>query len=189
MTREVSVQPRIFLLGYMCSGKTTLGRALSEALHVPFTDLDLYIEQEQNRTVTQIFASEGEDGFRRIESACLDRLIALSADRPFIIALGGGTPCRPGCMKKLNACGKTVFLEVSEPRLVERLELGAANRPLVAGKTTEQIAQTVSDMLRRRLPFYTQAACRFDASRLETPEQIADSVDRFINQIILSQDS
>ena len=177
------VEKPIFLVGYMCSGKTTLGKALSKLLGVEFFDLDEFIEKRENRSISDIFAQEGESYFRTIEENSLDHIITLHAALPAIVALGGGTPCRPGVMEKLNAAGITAHLDVSVERLVERLELASQNRPLAVGKTKAELEELVITMLKERNPYYRKAHIRFDASRLETEEQIIASAREFAKLI------
>lgn len=119
----------IFLIGYMCSGKTTLGRALGRALGREFIDLDQRIEAGQGRTIKEIFATEGEEAFRRIEQETLKTVAVSGAP---VIACGGGTPCGPGAMDLMNSMGVTVWLQPSWDRLLPRLMHGRRKRPLIA---------------------------------------------------------
>ncbi len=174
----------IFLVGYMCSGKSTLGRALARALGTDFIDLDDYIESRQGRTIAEIFAADGEAAFRQAEADALDEVIAASGRSRQVIALGGGTPCRPGVMDRLNDAGMAVHLTAPVARLVERLELGAAQRPLVAGKSAGELTAFVTAMLAERNPYYSLARYTFDSSRLEDQAQIDESVARFIATLL-----
>lgn len=169
----------IFLVGYMCSGKTTLGKELARQMGVDFVDLDELIETQQKCSVSEIFASRGETGFRKIETETLQALIKDLHDKTAIIALGGGTPCQPGVMELLNSVGKVIYLEVPVPRLVERLIIGGDKRPLVAGKTAEELKDYVEKMIEQRKKFYEKAQHRFDASKLETAEEVQHSAKRF----------
>lgn len=174
----------IVLVGYMCCGKTTLGTALASRLKCNFVDLDEYIERSQGRTVSQIFADGGEATFRRLEAEALDEVLRKTGSDTAVIALGGGTPCRPGVMDSLNRCALTVWLDADSERLVERLTLGADKRPLVAGKTSDEIRAVVAEMLERRKPFYAMASRRFDSSRLENEAQVEQSVTAFVETVL-----
>ena len=174
----------VFLVGFMCSGKTTLGEALAKSLGVPFVDLDLYIEESLGSTISRIFATVGEAEFRRIEADALEKLIADTKDCPCIIAVGGGTPCRPGIMERINKSGISVHLVASNERLVERLMLGADKRPLVSGKSHDEMYSFVESMLAQRKPFYSLANHSFDSSLLEDESQIKESSERFISEIL-----
>lgn len=167
----------VFLIGYMASGKTTFGRALARALGKEFIDLDFYIEQRFRSTISQIFAREGEEAFRRKEAAMLREVGEFDN---VVIACGGGTPCYHDNMAYMNSRGLTVMLEASVERTVERLMINNAKRPLMAGKSRGEIEAEVTRGLESRMPFYSQSRMRFDSEYLEDRRQIDDSVARFI---------
>ncbi|MCM1317407.1 MAG: shikimate kinase [Bacteroides sp.] len=168
----------IFLIGFMCSGKTTLGQALARRLGMRFIDLDQAIEERAGMSVAEIFHTLGEDRFRSLEAEAVDEMCRLTDT---IVATGGGTPCRPGMMQRLNAAGLTVALHAAPGRLYPRLMLGRQSRPLLAeARDEEALRGIVEPLLSERQQFYDMAAVRFDSSLLETEEEIAASVDRFI---------
>ena len=101
---------RIFLIGYMGAGKTTLGKAFARALGLTFVDLDWYVEERFHKTVRQIFEERGEDGFRDLEKRMLHEA---SEFEDVVISVGGGTPCFFDNMEYMNAAGETVFLDES----------------------------------------------------------------------------
>ena len=169
----------------MCSGKTTLGKALARCLDLPFIDLDLYIEETHGASVSQIFDEQGEVAFRRFEAEALQRIIADTMGRPAVIALGGGTPCLPGVMEKLNRHALTVWLNPTPQRIIDRLVLEGNTRPLIAGKSRAQIAEAVDGMLEIRNHFYAKAKTSFDSTYLENEKEIASSVEKFINDIVI----
>jgi shikimate kinase len=165
----------IFLIGYMGSGKTTLGRALAKEMKFDFIDLDIYIETRYCRSVRDIFAERGEDGFREIERNMLHEIADFEN---VIVACGGGTPCHFDNMDVMLSHGTTVFLSVPIPRLVQRLCLPGSRmkRPLVADKTDSEMAEYISKALEERLPYYNRAKITFDGSKLETASQIGESI-------------
>ena len=110
---------RIFLVGYMGAGKTTLGRALANELGIPFIDLDNYIEKRYCKTISQIFAEKGEEEFRNIERRMLHEV---GEFEDVIISTGGGTPCFFDNIEYMNGQGTTVFLDVPVERLFIRSE-------------------------------------------------------------------
>ena len=180
--------PPIFLIGYMASGKTTLGRALAERHGARFADLDELIEQRAGMSVKEIFAAEGESGFRRRERAMLEELAAKGRDGGghTVIACGGGTPCQPGNMELMNAAGVTVWLEASGERLRNRLLEGRATRPLIASLSDDELIEFAARQLEARRPHYSAAAHRFDSSLLETPDEVAATALEFFNRFLSS---
>jgi shikimate kinase len=146
----------IFLIGMPGAGKTTIGRKLSTALQMPFIDLDEYIEAKHGQSVRQIFADKGESFFRQAEAAAL-REVA-NHNEGAIVATGGGTPCFLNNMELMNEAGTTVFLKLTPEVIAERLMAhGREQRPLVAGKTPDEIRQFVTETLAKRLEFYQNA--------------------------------
>ena len=95
-----------------------------------------------------------------------------------MISTGGGTPCFFDNMSYMNSQGQTVFLDVSIDVLYRRLRVATANRPILQGKSDEELRTFIAEALEKRLPFYSQATYRFDGSQLESRPQIADSVAR-----------
>lgn len=167
----------------MCSGKTTLGRALSHRLGCPFIDLDQYIEQHEGMAVKDIFATKGEEHFRKLETRALKQL--LDDEKFAVIALGGGTPCHNDNMELMEGQGTTVWLQPCPERLTARLVAGAAARPLLAGKTPQEIEEFSKQAMASRQPFYSRASHAFDSSFLENGKEITSTVDKFIATIPL----
>lgn len=167
----------IFLIGFMGSGKSTLGRALSDVSSLSFIDLDSYIECRFHANIRDIFASKGEAEFRNIERRML---IEVSEFEDVIVACGGGTPCFFDNIEVMNRAGTTVFLNASHQRLLERLKLGRRRRPLIASKTDEELSIYISEALAGRLPHYTKANATFSADRLDNKEQLDESVREFV---------
>lgn len=166
---------RIFLIGYMGAGKTTLGKAYARETGLSFIDLDWYIEERFHKTVGQLFAERGEQGFRELERKMLHEAAEFE---DIIISAGGGTPCFFDNMDYMNACGETVFLEVTPQVLFRRLRIAKQQRPLLATKTDEELKDFIDEALQKRLPFYTKAKHTFVADELEDKRQIKGSVER-----------
>lgn len=169
--------PPIFIIGYMASGKTTLGRALARRLGREFIDLDFYIEQRFRRTISRIFADDGEAAFRRMETAML-REVGEMGD--VVIACGGGTPCQGDNMDYMLHAGRVIFLDTSTDRIVERLTANRSRRPLLADKSEAQLRQAVADGLAARLPVYHRAHLTHDGSLLESKSQIEATLDSLL---------
>lgn len=183
----------LFLIGFMCCGKTTLGRALATELRVPFTDLDDEVCRRAGAAdVNEIFATRGEAGFRALETQTLRDIVGRpggsSADAPAkpraIIACGGGTPCQPGNMELMLGGGTVVWLDAGIDCLVRRLAVYGDSRPLVRGLGADELRRYVCDTLARRRAFYGRAHVRFDSSELEDAAQVEASVRRFIASVI-----
>ncbi|MFN4254967.1 MAG: shikimate kinase [Saprospiraceae bacterium] len=145
---------RYFLIGFMGSGKTTLGRAWAARLAVPFVDLDAQIETAEGRKIPQIFAEAGEAAFREIERKHL-RDTSRHADA--VVATGGGTPCFFDNMDWMNESGTTIYLQVPPQTLFERLKKEAAGRPLLTGLGSESLLRVIAETLEKREGFYAQA--------------------------------
>ena len=164
---------RIFLTGYMGAGKTTLGKAFARELGLSFIDLDWYIESRFHKTIPQLFAERGEDGFRRVEQNMLHEV---GEFENVVISTGGGTPCFFDNMDYMNVQGQTVFLDVDVETLFRRLRVATQQRPILRGKSEEELRVFIEKALADRSSYYTKARYRFDGSQLENREQIADSV-------------
>ena len=167
---------RIFLVGYMGAGKTTLGRALSREMQVSFIDLDWYIEERFHKTVRQLFEERGEDGFREIEKKMLHEVAEFEN---VIVATGGGTPCFFDNMDYMNACGDAVFLDVDKDVLFRRLRIAKQQRPLLAEKTDDELRAFIDMALEKRLPYYRKARYVISGNELEDRSQIKRTVESF----------
>lgn len=167
----------------MCSGKSTLGRALAILTRMPFVDLDQAVERRAGMSIQEIFRTQGEGAFRRMERELLAEIC--HGDSAVIVACGGGLPCQPGAMDEMLARGQVVWLHPSADRLVARLMEGRAKRPLLAGVATSEEMQSVADkMIAERAPHYSRAHAEFDSSLLETQEEIDATARRFISQFL-----
>ena len=172
---------RILLVGFMAAGKTTLGKALARDLGLQFVDLDHYIESRYCCSVSQLFAERGEEAFREIERKMLHEVAEFE---DVIIATGGGTPCFFDNMDYMKAQGVTVFLEASVDVIFTRLTIARVQRPLVAGKSDEDLRNYIASTLQNRLPYYSQATHTFCADQLEDVRQVNESVSRFKAEIL-----
>ncbi len=176
----------IFLIGYMCSGKTTLGRALGRALGCEFIDLDQKIEAEQQRTIKDIFATDGEAAFRKIEQ---EMLKTVAGGAPAVIACGGGTPCAEGAMELMNGLGLTVWLQPTWERMLPRLMRGRRKRPLIINIADEaEMLDFYTKAMATRAPHYGKAMFTFDSSRLESGDEIDTTIKEFKRQILGEDD-
>ncbi len=165
---------KITLLGYMGSGKTTIGKLLSEQHKIPFIDLDHYIEEKIGKSVSEIFDQDGEIFFRLKEHEYLKEL--LEKDESFVLSLGGGTPCYAGNMdvivNKENIT--SVYLRTSINTIVERLEQEKDSRPLVAKLNKEELHEFVAKHLFERSFFYEKASQKVVTSNKTVAEIVSE---------------
>lgn len=162
----------------MASGKTTFGKALAARSGWNFIDLDEEIERREGRPVSRIISEEGEDAFREKESKVLKETASL---RHTVVACGGGTPCWRDNMEFMTLHGHTLWLIASPERIAERILEAGNTRPLVSGKSREELIPFVRAHLRERQPKYCRAMWRFSGERLENSDEINDSVEEFLN--------
>jgi len=145
---------RIYLIGYMGCGKSTLGKRLAKHLNLQFVDMDHYIEMRNHKTVPQIFAEEGEPEFRKKERKALEELADFS---DIVIATGGGAPCFFDNIDLMNSTGTTIYMNIDPAILADRLMHSKTERPLIKGKSKKELTDFIDEMLKKRNPFYSQA--------------------------------
>ena len=147
---------KIVLLGYMASGKSSIGKRLSKKLSMKFLDLDDYIIEKEGMSISKIFELKGEVYFRNIESKYLKEI--LDKEEDFILALGGGTPCYANNMDTINNADTiSIYLQGSTPTMIERLIRKKAKRPLIASLGDDKIPEFVAKHLFERRPYYEKA--------------------------------
>ena len=145
---------RIFLIGYMGAGKTTLGHALAEATGLSFIDLDWRIEGRFHKSVNEVFAERGEEGFRLLERGMLHEVADFE---DVVVSVGGGTPCFFDNIDYMNACGETVYLKASPDTLLKHIAMSRGQRPLLKGKSPEELRTFITMQLQEREPYYLKA--------------------------------
>lgn len=171
---------RIFLIGYMGAGKTTIGKVLAREMNLDFYDLDWYIEDRFRKKIPEIFKEKGEDGFREMER---NMLREVGEFENVIISCGGGTPCFFDNMEFMNQQGDTVFLNATPIVLKEHLLMGKSQRPLIQGKTPDELVAFIQESLRGRMPFYSKAKHSVVVNTIHTREDILGYV-RHIQEIV-----
>lgn len=160
-------------MGFMGAGKTTLGKALARDLGLSFHDLDQYIENRYMKSVSQLFALYGEQGFRRIESRLLHEV---GEFEDVVVACGGSTPLAGDNMDYMLAQGKTVYLRCDYETILRRLKIARAKRPLIAAMSDSQLEEYIKADVARREPVYLRSEYVCPGDRLETCDQIAETV-------------
>jgi shikimate kinase len=162
---------KIFLIGFMGSGKTTLGRKLAARMGCEFIDLDHKLEQQVELSIAEYFSIFGEDAFRTKESEVLKKTVYPDN---VIISTGGGLPCYFDNMEWMKANGKVVYIKLSPKTLADRLESGKEERPLLQDKHGDDLIAFIEQKLAEREGFYSQANIIADGLSLtaERLEQI-----------------
>src|ERR1035437_10296834 len=144
----------ITLIGFMGSGKTTVGKVLAEKMGLDFADLDSVIESSEKSSIADIFKTKGEDYFRELERDALNSL--LKKDN-LLIATGGGTPCFFDNLANINKNSISIYLKMSADSLFERLKNEPNHRPLIKDLKDKELRLFISDLLATREPFYLGA--------------------------------
>jgi shikimate kinase len=146
---------KLYLIGLLGSGKSVLGKKLSQSIQLPFIDLDDVLEEQEGMKVSEIFTTKGQDYFRTIEASALRKT---SESKEFVMATGGGTPCFHDSMRFMNETGITIFLDTPMQDIIKRMDAPQKNaRPLLKNVPDDQLEQKLDEMLKKRLPFYEQA--------------------------------
>ena len=151
---------RIYLLGYMYSGKTTVGHRLAHQLGYQWLDLDQAFEYTYHTSIPIFFKRYGEKAFRQLEQKLLHGTASLDN---VVISTGGGTPCHFDNMQWINQHGKSVYFDVTVETLLRRAAQSKKPRPIRAGMTDEERSLYVREQLSQRLPHYQKAQIIFPA--------------------------
>lgn len=153
---------RVYLTGYMYSGKTTVGHKLATRLGYQWADLDQMLETTFRTTIPIFFKRYGEEAFRKIEQ----KLLHSTADLDnIIISTGGGTPCHFDNIEWMNQHGTSIYFDVTIETLLRRATQSKKPRPILAGMTEEERSLYVRQQLAQRLPFYQKAQIIFPADQ------------------------
>jgi shikimate kinase len=161
---------KIFLTGYMGSGKTTVGKKLAADLEYEFIDLDHFIETQYGQSIPEIFAAKGEQEFRIMEHNALKKVLGKT---DAVVSCGGGTPCYFDNMELMNNHGITIYLKMSVNALVNRLLNVKENRPLIMGKTEAELHAFITQQLEKREDFYHKAQFIVKGKDLKVEELVA----------------
>ena len=170
----------LILMGYMGCGKSALGKQLAQASKRSFVDLDQYIEQHENTSISKLFESKGELYFRKKERFYLEKL--LSSHDSAIIALGGGTPCYFDNIDFLNQnkSGVTCYLKTTPKILAKRLFKEKDHRPMIAHLNSQQdLEEFIAKHLFERIPYYTKAQYHLSTDEASV-EELSQKVHFFL---------
>ena len=144
----------IFLVGFMGSGKSTVGRRLAGRLGYSFIDMDTRLEGEHGMTINEIFEKLGEKAFRELESNLLKEMVSL---QDAVISTGGGLPCTGNNMDLINRKGISIYLRMEPAALLNRLTRGKSRRPLIRHLSRQELETFIREKLREREPVYLRA--------------------------------
>lgn len=157
---------RIILIGFMGSGKSTLGKKLAARLQLPFIDTDLEIEKHYGMSIAELFVAHGESKFREMEAQFVS---SLDPEASFVLASGGGTPCFGNNMDLLNEMGLTIYLKRSAAELANRLVHAKHQRPLISGLTEAELLEFIEHTLQHREPYYLKSQLILERSEQQLP--------------------
>jgi shikimate kinase len=160
---------RYFIIGFKNSGKTTFGRGLAKKLGLGFLDLDEYIENQEGESIPEIYSRIGDEAFRRLEWKALKE--SVKTDN-IVISTGGGAPCHCDNMSLMEENGEVIYIKVSDETLVSRLKKAAEDRPIVLGKSDQELRQYVADMRNKCEHHYLRAKYIVDGDQSETDDLI-----------------
>lgn len=161
---------KIVLLGYMASGKSTIGKALADKRDIKFIDLDHYIAEKEKLDIAEIFNRKGESYFREKELHYLIQI--LQKKDSFVLALGGGTPQVAGIIEVVKKQSLSVYLKASPETLYYRLAPLPVERPLLTHITSDFLQDYIALHLKERAPFYEQAAIILNTDNREVDEVV-----------------
>ncbi|PWL37376.1 shikimate kinase [Flagellimonas aquimarina] len=169
---------KVVLVGYMASGKSSIGRLLARDLNLEFIDLDEFIENQLQKTIPAIFSEKGEIYFRKIEHEMLS--MVLNEKQSVVLSTGGGTPCYGGNMKTiLEQSNHSLYLQLPVSTLVDRISNEKNDRPLVKNIDNGDLLEFVGKHLFERRQFYAQAKHIVDADK-KSIEVLVDEIKKIL---------
>jgi len=162
---------KVFLMGFMGSGKTYWGRLLSQKLSIPFFDLDEQVSAHAGRSIPELFAEQGEEQFRLMEKDVLH--IITESHESFVMACGGGSPCFFNNIDYMNKAGATIWINTPLDVLFTRLVKEKSNRPLIKDLSDDQLRGYIYKKFADRKIYYEQADVIVDEEPVELDKLIA----------------
>lgn len=170
----------ITLVGYMCVGKTTVGKELARVMGLKFYDLDWYIEERFHARVAEIFERDGEQRFRDLERRMLHEAAEFE---DIVLSCGGGTPCFFDNIDYLNSVSNTVYLRATSDVILEHLRVSRGKRPLLEGKSPDELAEYVTSQIKEREPFYMKARTVVDVPMLCDRQRVVEICNQISKEI------
>ncbi len=173
-----AIEGPIFLTGFMGTGKTRIGRVLATRMQRMFLDTDRLVEESAGKTISEIFAAEGEDHFRQLE---YDFVSEAAGRADAVIALGGGAIADERNWEVVRRAGIVVALEASVDTILKRVSR-RNDRPLLAGLSRQEKRARIAELLAARAPFYNRADIRLNTRDKQTPEATASELVRLMER-------
>ncbi len=168
---------RIFLIGFMGSGKSSMGKEIAHKLNYSFIDIDDFIEKKSGKKIYEIFKDEGEEAFRKIERDCL---IETFSNENIVIATGGGTPCFYNNMELINLHGVSVYIKFNVGILASRLKMNVEKRPLLLSfDKTKDFILHIENLMQKREKFYLRSKIIIEGKNI-TSKKIITALSGFI---------
>ena len=164
-----NIESRIFLIGFMGSGKSTLGSKLARQIGYDYVDMDDLVEETAGMTVPGIFNEHGEAVFRKWEH---DILQELCLREKVIVSTGGGAPCHSNMIQIMNDHGASIYIKLSPEALKNRLLNSKTERPLIKGKSEPELLDFITTLLSTREHYYNQARLSVDGFNLQIGELV-----------------
>jgi len=155
---------RVYIIGFMGSGKSTAGKKLASLLGWSFIDLDKRIEKQAGKTIPEIFSQQGEDYFRNVEAEVLKNLISQTNT---VISTGGGTPCHGDNMDYMLETGLTLYLKLTPGQLKSRLSESTGKRPLIKDLDEDSLLGFIEEKLTLREKWYNRAEITVEGINLD----------------------
>jgi shikimate kinase len=173
----LNLPDKIALVGLMGSGKTTIGKLFAKAINYQFTDLDLFIEEQEGKSISRIFEEHGRLFFRNLE---YNALVLLSQRNSFLLSTGGGAPTIEKNLTLLNNNFFTIHLSIEPQVAAERLFNERVNRPLISAcKSLVEVTETMEKITQERIHFYQSAKHTIDVSYLNEEQVVNDLLKYF----------
>lgn len=158
---------RIYLIGFMGAGKSTIGKKLARELGYQFIDLDDFFEERFKLSIPAFFNKYGETLFRKLEH---ERLLKTFDMKGVVIATGGGAPCHLGGIEEINKNGFSIYLDMPPKAIAQRLLSASRKRPLIDGKAGDELTRFIEKKLMERLTYYQQAHIIMDGLHVDVKE-------------------
>ena len=171
------IMKSFILIGYRCTGKTTVAGKLAERLGIPSIDSDVEIEQQAGKSIAEIFAQDGESAFRDLEESVIAEILARkSATAPLILATGGGAILRSGTRERLRQSGRVIWLTATPENILRRITNDSATTTMRPNLTSLPMYEEIIAILEQRKPLYAKTAHEIIDTDCQTPEEIANTI-------------